>query len=56
MDSNTQKIVNGFYDGIQRTSGWQEFVSEDIALDGTGIKAKGEKKATSKALVRSSKL
>jgi ketosteroid isomerase-like protein len=39
MDTTTQATIKGYYEGIQRKSGWQAFVADDIAFDGTGVTA-----------------
>jgi ketosteroid isomerase-like protein len=39
MNNTTQETIKGYYDGIKQKSGWQAFVSDDIAFDGTGVKA-----------------
>jgi ketosteroid isomerase-like protein len=36
---NTQETIKGYYAGIQRKSGWQAFVSDNIEFDGTGVTA-----------------
>jgi ketosteroid isomerase-like protein len=39
MSTITMETIKGYYDGIQRKSGWQAFVSDDIEFGGTGVKA-----------------
>ena len=39
MKSTTQATLEGYYEGIRQKNGWQDFVSESIAFDGTGVKA-----------------
>src|SRR5438093_4058661 len=39
MNSGTHETLKGYYDGIKQKSGWQDFVSDDIAFAGTGVKA-----------------
>jgi ketosteroid isomerase-like protein len=45
MNNTTQETIKGYYDGIKQKSGWQAFVSDDIAFDGTGVKATKGKEA-----------
>src|SRR5215510_4085233 len=45
MKSTTQEILKGYYDGIQQKDGWQAFVAEDIAFNGTGVKPTRGKEA-----------
>ncbi len=39
MKNITQETLKAYYDGIKQKNGWQSFVSDDIAFDGTGVKA-----------------
>ncbi len=45
MKPTTQETIQGYYDGIKQKSGWQAFVSDAIAFDGTGVKATKGKEA-----------
>jgi ketosteroid isomerase-like protein len=45
MKTSTQETIDGYYAGIQRKSGWQDFVSDGIAFDGSGVKATKGKQA-----------
>ena len=45
MKKTTREILEGYYDGIKQKDGWQDFVSDDILFDGTGVKATGGKDA-----------
>ncbi len=39
MESATREVINAYYGAIEQNDGWQAFVSDDIAFDGTGVKA-----------------
>ena len=45
MKSTTQVTLTGYYEGIRQKNGWQDFVSENIAFNGTGVKATRGKEA-----------
>jgi ketosteroid isomerase-like protein len=45
MNTTTLETIKGYYDDIQRKSGWQAFVSDDIEFSGTGVKATSGKQA-----------
>src|SRR5215475_8736463 len=45
MKSTTQATLKGYYESIRQKNGWQDFVSESIAFDGTGVKATQGKEA-----------
>lgn len=45
MKTTTQETVQSYYEGIKRKDGWQDFVSDSILFDGTGVKATKGKEA-----------
>lgn len=45
MNTSTLETIKSYYDGIQRKSRWQAFVSDDIEFSGTGVKATKGKNA-----------
>ncbi len=45
MKKTTQEILEGYYNAIKQKDGWQDFISDDILFDGTGVKATGGKDA-----------
>ena len=45
MKKTTQEILEGDDNAIKQKDGWQDFISDDILFDGTGVKATGGKDA-----------
>ncbi len=45
MNNSMQEILKGYYDGINRKEGWQEFVSDAMRFSGTGVTSTEGKQA-----------